>query len=101
MPRRPCRVRPPRSAFAGFRFPPDVIIVAIYWYLPAMDSPTETSRNCWPNVGSLSITSRFIGGCSDPPRCSSTRLDPAGTLQVIGGSSTKPCATRRGVTERG
>lgn len=24
---------PPRSAFAGFRFPPDVIVVAIRWYL--------------------------------------------------------------------
>ena len=33
MPRRRCWVRPPRSAFAGFRFPPDVIIVAIRWYL--------------------------------------------------------------------
>jgi hypothetical protein len=27
------RVRPSGSAFAGFRFPPDVIIVAIRWYL--------------------------------------------------------------------
>jgi hypothetical protein len=33
MPRRQCWVRPPRSAFAGFRFPPDVIMVAIRWYL--------------------------------------------------------------------
>jgi transposase-like protein len=24
---------PPQSAFAGFRFPPDVIVVAIRWYL--------------------------------------------------------------------
>ena len=29
--RRP--VRPPRSAFAGFRFPPDAIIVAVRLYL--------------------------------------------------------------------
>jgi IS6 family transposase len=33
MPRRQCWVHPPRSAFAGFRSPPDVIIVAIRWYL--------------------------------------------------------------------
>src|SRR3989440_3316891 len=33
MPRRQYWVRPPRSAFAGFRFPPDVIIVAVRWYL--------------------------------------------------------------------
>lgn len=24
---------PPKSAFAGFRFPPEVIIVAVRWYL--------------------------------------------------------------------
>ena len=24
---------PPRSAFAGFRFPPEVIVVAVRWYL--------------------------------------------------------------------
>jgi transposase-like protein len=24
---------PPQSAFAGFRFPPDIIVVAIHWYL--------------------------------------------------------------------
>src|SRR5207344_3205585 len=33
---RPCRPRPapmPRSAFAGFRFPPDVIVLAVRWYL--------------------------------------------------------------------
>jgi transposase, IS6 family len=33
MRRRPCSVRPPRSAFVGFRFPPNVIMVAIRWYL--------------------------------------------------------------------
>jgi hypothetical protein len=33
MPRRPCPLRSPRSAFTGFRFPPDVIILAIRWYL--------------------------------------------------------------------
>jgi hypothetical protein len=26
-------VHPPRSAFAGFRFPPEVITVAVHWYL--------------------------------------------------------------------
>jgi transposase, IS6 family len=24
---------PPRSAFAGFRYPPDVIVLAVRWYL--------------------------------------------------------------------
>jgi len=30
---RPRLVLPPRSAFARFRFPPDVIVVAVRWYL--------------------------------------------------------------------
>jgi transposase-like protein len=25
--------RPPRSAFAGFRYPSDVIVLAVRWYL--------------------------------------------------------------------
>jgi transposase-like protein len=31
--RRVRSVRPPRSAFAGFRFPPEVIVLAVRWYL--------------------------------------------------------------------
>jgi transposase, IS6 family len=30
---RPYRVPAPRSSFAGFRFPPDVIMLAVRWYL--------------------------------------------------------------------
>jgi IS6 family transposase len=33
MRRHPARVPGPRSSFAGFRFPPDVIMVAVRWYL--------------------------------------------------------------------
>lgn len=33
MRRRPPRVSTPRSGFAGFRFPPEVIILAVRWYL--------------------------------------------------------------------
>jgi transposase, IS6 family len=33
MRRRLARVPAPRSCFAGFRFPPEVIIVAVRWYL--------------------------------------------------------------------
>jgi transposase-like protein len=32
-PRRPRPAPMPRSAFAGFRFPPDVIVLAVRWYL--------------------------------------------------------------------
>jgi transposase-like protein len=30
---RPRTCQPPKSAFAGFRFPPEVIVVAVRWYL--------------------------------------------------------------------
>src|SRR5947209_656058 len=33
MRRRPARVPAPRSAFAGYRFPPAVIMIAVRWYL--------------------------------------------------------------------
>jgi IS6 family transposase len=33
MRRRSGRVRPPQSGFTGFRFPPEVIMVAVRWYL--------------------------------------------------------------------
>ena len=33
MRRRPVRVPASRSGFAGFRFPPEVIMVAVRWYL--------------------------------------------------------------------
>jgi transposase, IS6 family len=32
-PRRPRPAPMPRSAFAGFCFPPDVIVLAVRWYL--------------------------------------------------------------------
>jgi transposase-like protein len=33
MRRRQVQVSSPRSGFAGFRFPPEVIMVAVRWYL--------------------------------------------------------------------
>lgn len=33
MHRRPARLSAPRSGFAGFRFPPEVITLAVRWYL--------------------------------------------------------------------
>jgi IS6 family transposase len=33
MRRRRVRVPAPRSSFAGYRFPPEVILVAVRWYL--------------------------------------------------------------------
>ena len=36
---------PPRSAFAGFRFPPEVIVLSVRWYTCGMASRTATSRS--------------------------------------------------------
>ena len=33
MRRHRCSLAAPRSSFAGFRFPPEVIVVAVRWYL--------------------------------------------------------------------
>ena len=49
------RVPAPRSGFAGFRFPPEVIMVAVRWYL-ATACPTATWRSYWPNARSRWIT---------------------------------------------
>ena len=38
---------PPRSAFAGFRFPAEVIVVAVRWYLRYGLSYREVEENLW------------------------------------------------------
>jgi hypothetical protein len=54
--RRRCRRVPvSRSSFAGFRFPPDVITLAVRWYL-RYGLSTATLKNCSPSVASPSIT---------------------------------------------
>jgi hypothetical protein len=56
MRRRACRARPSRSAFAGFRFPPDVIIVAVRWYLPAPRGASLYPQRSWEE-----LEGRFLG----------------------------------------
>lgn len=48
MRRRHVRVSPPRSGLRGFRFPPDVIMIAVRWYLHYGLS----YRDCRPHPGS-------------------------------------------------
>jgi len=50
---RPVVTMPP--GFAGFRFPPEVILLAVRWYL-RYGLSTATSRSSWPNVASRSTT---------------------------------------------
>src|SRR6266545_2712679 len=69
---RPRRLRPSpltRSAFAGFCFPPEVIVLASAG-ICAWRSPTATSKNCSPNAGSKSTrpTSRLLAMALRLPR---------------------------------
>lgn len=51
MRRHPTRVPVPRSGFTGFRFPPDVIMVAVRWYLRYGLSYRDV-ENCSPSAAS-------------------------------------------------
>jgi hypothetical protein len=44
---------PPTSAFAGFRFPPDVIVVAVRWYLRynLMGMQRKRRPDIWTSLG--------------------------------------------------
>jgi hypothetical protein len=77
-----------RSALVGFRFPAEVIVAAVRWYLRYGLSYRDV-RNCWPNAVSGSITSPSTGGYNGSRRCSPTRLVSPVTRPVIGGSSTR------------
>jgi len=61
--RRPRPAPAPRSAFAGFRFPPDVIVLAVRWYL-RFGLSTATAKSCWPTAESRSTTSWSTGGAA-------------------------------------
>ena len=74
------------SAFAGFRFPPEVIVVAVHWYLRfnlsfrdieellvergvEVDHVTvfrwgNASRRCWPTRSGSPVTLLVTGGMS-------------------------------------
>jgi transposase-like protein len=48
---------------AGYRFPHEVIAVAVRWYLRYGLSYRDVERSCWPSAASRSITWRSTGGC--------------------------------------
>src|SRR6266511_118402 len=89
---RPRRLRPSpltRSAFAGFCFPPEVIVLASAG-ICAWRSPTATSKNCSPNAGSKSTTPLSTAGSSGSRRCWLRPPGPAGTPSGTAGRSTRP-----------
>jgi hypothetical protein len=80
---------PPRSAFAGYRFPAEVIMVAVRWYLRYALSYRDVEELLL-NAASRSTTSRSTDGCSGSPHCWPTPPDSSVTHQATGGSSTRP-----------
>jgi hypothetical protein len=46
----------PTSAFAGFRFPPEVITLAVRWYLPAPQGASS-----YPQRSREELEGRFLG----------------------------------------
>ena len=90
MMRRHCRSIPAfsSSAFAGFRFPPEIIVLALRWYLRFGLSYRDVEE-LLANVGSRSTTSLSTGGCSASRDCSRTRPDRAGMRSVTVGSWTR------------
>ena len=56
MRRRSRRVPALRSSFAGFRFPPDVIMLAVRWYLPAPRGALSYPQRSWEE-----LEGRFLG----------------------------------------
>ncbi len=74
------------SAFVGFRFPPEVITLAVRWYLRFGLSYRDVEELLAEGALTL-ITSPSIAGCSGSRRCSSTPRGRVGTLRVTGGSS--------------
>jgi transposase-like protein len=74
------------SAFAGFRFPPEVITVAVRWYLRyglSYRDLEELLAERGVDVDHVTVY-RWVQGS---PRCSPTPPGRAGTLRVTGGSS--------------
>ena len=80
---------PPRSAFAGFRFPPDVIMVAVRLYLRYNLSYRDVEELLLERGVEVDHVTVFRW-CNASPRCSPMRPDSAGTHPVTGGMSTKP-----------
>ena len=79
---------PPRSTFAGFRFPPDVIVLAVRWYLRFGLSYRDVEE-LLAERGIQAATSPSTGGCCSSRRCWPTPPGPADTAWEIAGRWTR------------
>jgi hypothetical protein len=87
----PRRLHPslPRSALAGFCFPPEVIVLSVRWYLRfalAYRDVEELLAERGIEVDHTTVTA----GSSASPRCSPRPPGPAAMLSVTAGRSMRP-----------
>jgi hypothetical protein len=79
---------PPRSAFAGFRFPPEVIVVAVRWYLRYGLSYRDVEELLVERGVEVDHVTVFRW-VSDLHRCWPTPPGSPGIPLAVGGSSTR------------
>src|SRR5829696_7689769 len=78
-----------RSAFAGFCFPPEVIVLAVCWYLRfglSYRDVEELLAQRGIEVDHVTI----IDGCSGSRHCWLTQPGPVATPSATAGRSTRP-----------
>ena len=81
--------KPPVSAFAGFRFPPEVILIAVRWYLRYGLSYRDLEELLAERGIEVDHVTLFRGS-SGSRRCWWRRPGHAATAWVVTGSSTRP-----------
>jgi len=85
----PAPASAPRSAFAGFRFPPEVIVTAVCWYLRYALSYNDVEELLAERGVEVDHVTIYRGSCASR-RCWPTPLGRAGTPSVTAGRSTRP-----------
>ena len=87
--RRPRPAPATRSAFAGFRFPPDVTVLAVRWYLRFGLSYRDVEE-LLAERGIEADHVTIYAGYSGSRRCWPRPPAPAGTLWAVAGLWTRP-----------
>ena len=83
-------IQPPRSAFAGFRFPPEAILIAVRWYLRYGLFYRDLEELLAERGIEIDHVTLFSGGSSGSHRCWWRRPSPAATASAVTGSWSKP-----------
>jgi hypothetical protein len=88
-------VQPPRSAFTGFRFPHEVILIAVRWYLRYGLTYRDLEELLAERGIEVDHVTLFRWVQRFTPLLI-TRPGPAATAWVVTGSSTRPTSRFRG-----